>query len=232
MPSSEHLLGKVDGTVAGSLRANEGPAKTQPLAGEDAVGTIGKLFHHACHEAHFPGSHADIPRWYIDIRAYMPEQLRHIGLAEAHDLARAAVPGVEIGATLAATHGKCSKRVLESLLEREELEDGKIDRGMKAGAPLIGANGGTVLYAVAAVDFHLTPIIHPGHTKNDYSLRLYKAVENAMLRITRVFGNKRPEALHDFRYCLKIFGLPWTVLRHVCAELLETAIFHWLFPLC
>ena len=39
--------------------------------------------------------------------------------------------GVEVGATLSTAHGETGKRVLEDLLEAEELDDGKVHSGVK-----------------------------------------------------------------------------------------------------
>ena len=63
--------------------------------------------------------------------------------------------GVKVGAALAAAHGERGQRVFEYLLKAEELDNGEVDRRMEAKPALVGAYGGVVLHAVAAVDLHL-----------------------------------------------------------------------------
>jgi hypothetical protein len=81
-------------------------------------------------------------------------ELGHERLAEAHHLVVALALGVEVRAALAAAHGQRGQRVLEDLLEGEELEDAEVDRGVEAQAALVGADGAVELDAEAAVDLH------------------------------------------------------------------------------
>src|SRR5687768_7924377 len=128
----------------------------------------------------------------------MAEQFTHVGLTETHHLPLALAFGVEIRATFAAAHRQGSEGILESLLERQKFKDGKIYRRMKTGAALVRSDGRAVLNAIPTVDIHLPFIVHPGHSEYDYSLRFYQAIQNAVLRVAGVFGDKRPEAFHDF----------------------------------
>jgi uncharacterized protein with PIN domain len=57
-------------------------------------------------------------------------------LAEAHDLAVGAALGIEVRAALAAADRHAGERVLEDLLEAEELDDAEIDGGWKRRPPL------------------------------------------------------------------------------------------------
>lgn len=52
----------------------------------------------------------------------MAAQLRHEGLAEAHDLVVGAPLGVEVGTALGATHRQRRQGVLQDLLEAKELQ--------------------------------------------------------------------------------------------------------------
>ena len=110
----------------------------------------------------------------------------HESLAEAHHLARALALGVEVGAALAAAHGQRGQRVLEGLLEGEELQDRQVHRGVEAHAALVGADGRAVLDAVAAVDLHLAVVVHPGRRGTDDALGLDQAVQQAVLGVLRV----------------------------------------------
>ena len=83
-----------------------------------------------------------------------------------------------------------------------------------------------MLDSIATVDIHLALIVYPGYPENDYPLRFYQTIENAVLAIARVFRDKGPKALHDFCNRLQIFGLARVPLGYVSAELLKTLVSH------
>ncbi len=135
----EHFLGKVHGAVAGGFGADQRAAKAQALAGEHAVSAVGQLLVHAGHVADLAATHADVARGHVGVGADVAEQLGHEGLAEAHDFGVALALGVEVGAALAAAHGQGGQRVLEGLLEGQELQDATgSPRGGSAGRPCRG----------------------------------------------------------------------------------------------
>ena len=105
--------------------------------------------------------------------------------------------GVKVRAALAAAHGQAGQAILEALLKAEELDDGKVDRGMEAQAALIGADGRVELDAVAAVDLDLTGVVHPGHTEHDDALGLDKALDQAGLLVLGVGSHNGLQALED-----------------------------------
>ena len=53
----------------------------------------------------------------------MSVELEHEGIAESADFAVGLALGVKVGPALASTHRQTRERVLERLLEAEELED-------------------------------------------------------------------------------------------------------------
>ena len=124
----------------------------------------------------------------------MAAELGHEGLAEGHDLAVGLALGVEVGTALAAAHGKRGQRVLEDLLEAEELEHAEGDGGVEAQAALVGAERGVELHAVAAVHLHLAGVIDPGDAEHDDALRLDQALEQAGLLVRRIGVNGRCDA--------------------------------------
>ena len=94
--------------------------------------------------------------------------------------------GVEVGAALAAAHGEGGERVLEDLLEGEELEDAEVDRGMEAQAALVGADGAVHLDAEAAVDLYLALVVDPGDAEHDDALGHADALEDLGLAVLGV----------------------------------------------
>ncbi len=75
----------------------------------------------------------------------MPKQLAHECHTEPPYLSVALPFGIEVGATLASSHAEPCESILESLLKPEELEDGEVDRGVKAQAALVGTQSRVVL---------------------------------------------------------------------------------------
>jgi hypothetical protein len=65
-----------------------------------------------------------------------------------------------------------------------------------------------VLDAVAAIDLHLTVVVHPRNAEHDDALRLDQTVEQAVFGIFRVLGDVRPQAFDDFGNGLQELRLP------------------------
>ncbi|MNT16822.1 hypothetical protein D3C72_1519430 [compost metagenome] len=156
----------------------------------------------------------------------MAEEFRHEGLAEAHHFGFALALGVEIGAALAAAHGQGGQRVLEGLFKRQELEHRQVDRGVKAQAALVGADGHAVLDAVAAVDLHLAMVVHPAHAKAHHALGLYQALQQAVFGVPWIFLDEGPQALHHFGDGLQELGLAGVALFDVGEKLLQGLVLH------
>jgi len=88
-------------------------------------------------------------------------ELSDEALAEAHNLVVALAVRVEIRSSLAATHRKAGKRILEYLLECEELERREGDLWVEADTPLVGSDGRIELDAIAAVDMVFSLVSRP-----------------------------------------------------------------------
>src|SRR5213075_1703667 len=98
---------------------------------------------------------------------------------------------------------------------------------MKTGASLVWTNGGAVLDPITTVNVYLAVIIYPCHPENNGSFRFNKPIQNAMLGILAMFGNKGPETFHYFGDSLHIFRLARITLGYGSAELLKTFILHY-----
>ena len=194
----QHLLGEVAQAVAGGLGTGERAAEGDALAGQDAGVLVLQALVLAKQVADLAAADADVTGGHIGIRADMAVQLGHKALAEAHDLGVRLAVGVKVSAALAAAHGQAGQAVLEALLKAEELQDRQVDGGVEPQTALVGADGGVELDAVAAVDLHLTGIVHPRHAEQNDTLRLDHALDQAGLLIFGVSLNNRLEALKDF----------------------------------
>src|SRR5690606_15792719 len=121
-----------DRAVTGGLGANERPSPANALAREHtglvAVRDAPTL---AEEVTDFAGAYADVARGNIRVVAEVTIRLRHTALAEPHDFGVAEPVRVEIAATLGAAESLIGERVLESLLERQELHDAEVHRRVK-----------------------------------------------------------------------------------------------------
>src|SRR5690606_38455151 len=162
---------------AGGLGAHLRAAPADALAGEDAgLVAVRDLAVHAEHVADLAAAHADVTRGNIGVLADVAVQLVPETLAEAHDLGLALSLQVEVRAALAAADALTGERVLEDLLEAQELDDGDVHRGVEAQAALIRAECRVVLHPVATVDLQLAGVIDPRHAEDDLPLGLDQAL--------------------------------------------------------
>ena len=127
-------------------------------------------------------------------------------LAEAHHFVVTLALGIEVRSALAAAHGERGERVLECLLEGQELQDAKVDGRVEAQAAFVGADCAVHLDAETAVDLHGALVVNPGHAEHDHALRLDDAVEDAGGDVFRVSVEHEPQRIEHFLDCLVKFG--------------------------
>ena len=164
----------------------------------------GQLLVHAEEIANLASAHADVACRHVHVGSDHLEQLGHEGLAEAHDLGIALATRSKVGAALAAAHRQRGERVLERLLEAEELEDREIDRGMETQTALVGADGTVELNAVADVDLHLALVVDPRHAESGDALRLYDALNDLGFLELRVLVVDIFDRFENFSYSLEV----------------------------
>ena len=138
----KHLTGIVNRAVAGGLRADQGAAVGQALAGDHAVlKCIRNTLILTKQEADLPGAYANVAGRHIHTGADMPVQLRHKRLAKAHNLTLALASRVKVRAALSAAHRQAGQAVLERLFKPKEIHNTGVHAGMEPQAALIRANG-------------------------------------------------------------------------------------------
>jgi hypothetical protein len=148
--------------------------------------------------------------------------LRHEGLAEAHHLAVGAAPGVEVGAALGAADRHARERVLEDLLEAEELDDAEVDGRMEAEAALVGAKRAVELDAEAPVDLHLAGVILPGHAEDDLPLRLADPLDDPMTAVLGELRQHRSERAEHLAHRLMEFRLAGVAPQDILIDGFQT----------
>ena len=131
----------------------------------------------------------------------------HEGLAEAHDLVVGLALRIEVGAALAAAHGKGGQGILEDLLEAQELQHAERDGGVEAQASLVGADGGIIFHAEAAVDLNLAGIVDPRDAELDDALGFDDALKQGGLLELRMRVECRLQGAQDLSGCLDELGL-------------------------
>ena len=196
----EHVLGEVDSAVAGSLGTDERTAEGTALAGENADELVAQALVLAEEVADFAAADADVTGGNVGIGSDMAGKLGHEALAETHDFAVGLAARIEVGAALAAAHGKRGEGVLEGLLKAEELENGESYGRMEAEAALVRPDRGVELDAVAAVDLNDAVVVDPGNAEHDRALGLDHTLEDGGLFVLGVgldHGGEGGEHLFD-----------------------------------
>ena len=178
------------GAVAGGLLADRAtPPHAEALAGQHAgLVAVGDPLVLAEQVADLAAAHADVARGHVGVLPEVAVELGHEGLAEPHDLGVGAALGVEVRPALAAADRHAGERVLEDLLEAEELHDAEVDAGVEPQAALVGPERGVELDPEAAVDLHLAPVVDPRHPEDDLPLRLADPLDHPGVGVLRVPG--------------------------------------------
>jgi len=162
----------------------------------------GQFLIHTEEVAYLTTADTDITGRYVDIRTDDLIQLTHESLAEAHDLRIALATWREVTATLATTHRQGRQRILEGLLETEELQDAQVHGGMEAQTALVRTDGTVELHTVADVHLYLALVVDPGHTEGDDALRFHDALHDFCLLKLRMLVIYVFDRLQYFTYSL------------------------------
>ena len=213
----QHLLGEVDGAVAGRLGPDQRAAPVEALAGEDAGELVPDPLVLTEQVADLPSADADVAGRHVGELPDVPLELGHEGLAEPHHLALGLALRVEVGAALARTHRERGQRVLEDLLEREELQQTEIDRRMEAKATLVRADRAAHLDPEPSVDLDVAPIVDPRNPEHHDALRFDRPLEDLRIDVAGVPGEGQLDRFGDLLDRLVELGLAGVLgdeLRH------------------
>ena len=210
-----HLIDEVESTITGGFRTDVGASPLHAFARQYAFPVAGQLLVHAEEVADFTSADADVARRNVDVRADMTIEFAHERLAEAHDLGTAAAAWRKIAASLAATHGQRGQRILESLLETEELHNAQVDRRVETQTALVRADGAVELHAIAYIDMNFALVVGPRHTEHDDTLRFDDTFDDLCFLKFRMLVVHILDGMKHFFYCLKEFRLSWMLLSQV-----------------
>lgn len=101
----------------------------------------------------------------------MLSELAHESTAKLSDLIVGFPLRIEISTTLAAAHVQAGQRILEDLLEAQELQDGQVHGWVESKTTLVWTKGRVELDSVATVDLDFALVVLPDNSELDYSLR-------------------------------------------------------------
>mmetsp|Transcript_42752 Transcript_42752/g.100494 ORF Transcript_42752/g.100494 Transcript_42752/m.100494 type:complete len:433 (-) Transcript_42752:141-1439(-) len=217
----QHLPCKVDQAVARGLRPDQRAPVLHVLARQHACELSRELLVHAVHVADLAAPDANVSRWDVDVRSDVPVELGHEGLAKAHDLLIRLALRVEVSAAFASAQRKTRERVLEDLLEAEELEDGEVDGRVKAQAAFVRPDRAAKLHTEPTVDLHLTAVVHPRHAEGHCALWLNQALEKVVVSVFRVGSDDRLQRLEHLPHSLVVLSLIRVTCDHAVIDCLD-----------
>ena len=125
------MVDEIERAETGSLGTEDRTAPLYAFTGKHTFIAMSELLVLAKEIANLTTTYADVACRNVLVRTDIAIELVHERLAEAHDFGIAATAGREVRTTLGATHRQRGERVLECLLEAQELHNRKVDRGME-----------------------------------------------------------------------------------------------------
>lgn len=147
------------------------------------------------------------PAGDVRVLTDVPVELRHERLAEPHDLGVRPAARVEVAAALAAADAETGQRVLEDLLEAEELHDAQVHRRVEPQTTLVRAERAVELHAVAPVDVDLAVVVLPRDTEDDLPLGLHQPLDEGRVRELRTLREGRSQGFEHLVRGLEELGL-------------------------
>ena len=195
---SQHRLSEIASTVTGCLGAHERTTPQLAFAGQRAGELVAKTFVLTKEETDLTSAYAYITGRYVGICANVALQLGHKRLTETHHLGITFATRREITSALGAAHRQRGQRVLEGLLEGEELHNRQVHRLVETYTAFVRANGAIHLHTESAVDLHFALIVHPRHTEHYHALGFNDALHDLLLAQIRVRHDHRRYTFHYF----------------------------------
>ena len=211
----QHLGGEIDGAIAGRFRTNERAAPVQPFPGQHTGELVPDPLVLAEEIADFTPADADVARRDVGVRTDVATELRHEALTEPHHLVVALPFRIEIRSTFAAAHRQRRQRILEHLLEGEELEDAEVHRRMESQAAFVRADGAVHLDPVAPIDLVRAAIVLPRHAEHHDALGFDHALDDPRVAILGTPLEHQIQRFDNFLHGLVKLGLARVLRSHV-----------------
>jgi hypothetical protein len=222
---TQHLLDEVCAPVPGGLAPHLSAAVDQPLAGEHTrLVPVGDALVLPEQVADLARPDPDVAGRDVGVLADVPGELGHEALAEPHDLPVGAALRVEVGPALAPADRQPGQRVLEHLLEAEELDRAEQHRRVEAQPALVGPERAVELHPEPAVDVDLAAVVLPRDPEDDLSLGLADPFDDLRVGVGRMLVDRGPDALQHLPYGLVELGLAGVAREHIVVDALEVDV--------
>ena len=220
----EHLNGVVNCAKACCLGTNERAAVRKSLTCEHARELVAKSLVLTEEVADLTRANAKVARGNVGVSTDIFLKLCHKALAEAHDLCIRLTLRIEVSAALTAAHGERGERVLEGLLEAEELDNALVYGRMEAKTALVRTDRAVELNTETAVYLNVAVIVYPRNSELDDPLGLYHSFNYACLNKIGARLDNGLDRLENFLNCLMEFGLIGISLYNSLHKLVEILI--------
>ena len=172
-------------------------------------------------EADLAPAHADVAGRNVGVGSDVAEELGHEALAEAHDFVVALALRVEVRTALAAAHRQRRQRVLEDLLEGEELQDAEVDRRVEAQPALVRPDGAVHLDPESAVDPVRPLVVLPRHPEHEDALGLDDPLEDLRAPVFRPLLEDELKRLGNLLDRLVKLGFGRVLGLDLCHQILD-----------
>ena len=201
----EQMLREIQSAVTGSLRTEDRTAPRHALTGEDTCMIFAcELLVHAVEESYLTSANADVSCRDVLIRTDATPQFEHESLAETHDLCVGFADRIKVRATFGTAHRKGRQRVLESLLEAQELEHRRRHSSVETQTAFVRTDSGVELHAVTEVRLHFALVINPRHAEREDTVGFNHTLHDLSCLKLGVLVVHLFNRLQHFLYCLQI----------------------------
>lgn len=139
------MLNIVNESEASSLRPDVASSPVVTLASEDTNPFVPEFLVRSEEEGNLACTGSNVAGRDVGVLSDVARELLHEGLAETADLRVRLALRVKVRATLSTSHIQAGERILESLFETEEFEDGEIYGWVETKAALVGTKCRVVL---------------------------------------------------------------------------------------
>lgn len=140
-----YVLNIVDKTEASSLRTDVASSPVVALTSENPNPLVSEFLVRSEEEGNLASTRSNVASRDVGVLSDVARKLLHEGLAETTDFRVRLALRVEVRATLSTSHIQAGERILESLFETEEFEDGEVYGWVETKAALVGTKCRVVL---------------------------------------------------------------------------------------
>ena len=181
------------------------------------------------HISHLTATYADVTSGNVHVGTDVTIEFIHECLAETHHFSVALTAGREVRTTLSTAHGECGERVLEGLLECEELQDTEVYALVETDTALVRTDDVVVLYTVTHVGLYVALVIYPRNTEADNAIGNAQTLDEVPLVEFGVLVVLLFDCTQNLTNGLNVLRLVWKslleILYNLCCTLLISCLF-------